>query len=125
MTQNIRENHYNQRFGFFKAVQFPRYKTYKQYLEQTPQETVDQLLDYAKVNLLEAKYILHNLESTDPALRNKLFLKNEELKEMQLIIVSNSLCITKVKMEEQGLLHIKIDFEKSVGSVPAIDLYKK
>ena len=77
------------------------------------------------MNLLEAKYILHNLESTDPALRNKLFLKNEELKEMQLIIVSNSLCITKVKMEEQGLLHIKIDFEKSVGSVPAIDLYKK
>ena len=41
LTQNIRENHYNQRFGFFKSVQFPRYKTYKQYIDQTPKDPLD------------------------------------------------------------------------------------
>ena len=52
------------------------------------------------MNLLEAKQFLQNLEQTDAKMRNKNFLKNDELKKMQLIIVTNSLCITKVKMEK-------------------------
>lgn len=31
LTKDIRERHYDQRFGFFKLIAFPKYKSYQQY----------------------------------------------------------------------------------------------
>jgi hypothetical protein len=51
-TQMIRQNNYEQRFGFFKAIPFPQYSDYNsQIVIMDKQGPFDQLLHHAKLNL--------------------------------------------------------------------------
>lgn len=79
----------------------------------------EDVYEAAKNYLLHAKQVFSNLEQTDPSLRCTFGLKNEDLKALQMSIVMNSLAITKVKMQPEGL-RAKIDFEKSVHNLPII-----
>jgi hypothetical protein len=48
-----------------------------------------------------------------------------DLKKLQMIIVMNSLCITKIKMGDCDYLTGKIDFEKSMDVLPVIDVVEE
>ena len=104
-TQNIRENIYYQRFGYFGEVMFPRLKTYEEYSEKFDQELAQLenpddpklVLEGAKNLILEGNAYLKNLKET-PAQQRSNFYKNEILEEIQKIAITNSLAIAQVQM---------------------------
>ena len=95
------------RFGAFMQVEFPRFKPleqsqndFQQLLKELEQGGVD-ILDHAKKLLMDAKDQINYLEKTDASLRNTKFFQNDELKQMQTLIVTNSLLIAKIKMRSK------------------------
>lgn len=89
-------------------------------VEKDLQGTEEEIYQTSKNYLLQAKNILSNLEKTPPSQRNTHFMKNEDLKTLQMSIVMNSLLITKVKMQEGG--KAKINFEKTQLNLPIIEI---
>lgn len=84
-TKNCREMNYNQRYGFFRNVQFPRFKSYEDYqakVKSVEKLTRDELFDLAKTHLIQGKQCLNNLEQTPADQRNEWFLSVDELKKI-------------------------------------------
>jgi len=138
-TDAVRENHYNQRFGCFADIMFPRYKHYYEYKggvkKQIQDETGDdpaKLFEMANKFFKLGKKFLNNLQSTDAAYRNTTFYQNEELEELQKNSVANSLAIAQIQMkmatagkDNLGLI-AKVDTAKKYkGLVPVITLVEK
>jgi hypothetical protein len=74
-SQNIRQNNYEQRFGYFKPVIYPKYKQYEQQLStMQSQGPPDKLLDQAKLNLQLGQQMLKILEEAPANQRNALFM---------------------------------------------------
>ncbi len=96
-TETVRENHYNQRFGCFSDIMFPRFKHYYEYKggvkKQIQEETGDdpaKLFDMANKFFKLGKKLLNNLQQTEAAYRNSVFFQNEELRGWKRTYVSGS-----------------------------------
>ena len=75
--------------------------------------------------MMNGKQVLQNLETTDESLRSKNFMPNAVIKQLQMLIIMNSLCQTKIKMGDCDYLTGKIDFDKSMQILPVIDIVEE
>uniref|UniRef100_A0A7S3FWB4 NAA35-like TPR repeats domain-containing protein n=1 Tax=Strombidium rassoulzadegani TaxID=1082188 RepID=A0A7S3FWB4_9SPIT len=133
----VRENIYNQRIKMFQNVQFPRLKTYEDYISEFDSKVVKKhegnlegIYSEAKDLIMQGRQILNNLQQTETSLRNPSFFSNEELLEIQKIAVTNSLIMAQVKMmrkaEEGVQLGIQIETAEPKNKyVPLLKLVKK
>ena len=126
--ENIAKNNYDQRFSYFNEVMFPRYKEFNEYTLQFQKDlerTDEELFEIAKNLMMSGKQYLQNLETTDANLRCKYYYPVEELKNLQTAIVMNSFCQTKIKMGNPDYLNAVINFEKSSGVLPVLDVVEE
>ena len=118
---------YEQRFGIFASMQFPRYITYEEYranLDKDMNMDQKELLDKAKALFIEGKNILQKLIDTDESLRNGKYYKKEYLQQVQRIAVMNSLSLTKASMFGAEAL-FKINKAESLPTILLVDIEKK
>jgi hypothetical protein len=77
-NEGVEKSVYENRFGQFAAIPFPRYLSYQEYQEfykgMTESRTAQQLLDQAKKDFIDGKNILQKLIDTDEGSRNTKIL---------------------------------------------------
>ena len=82
---------------------------------------------------MQGKKSLQNLQETDAEMRNGAFWADEELKDLQMKVVENSLIIAKIKMKMAGeagkalssAYFVNVDYEKSVHGLPVLSLVER
>lgn len=110
-------------------MQYPNYKSYEEYKggvdELKEANDTDSLYEIAKMMIMNGKQALQNLEARDPKYRNTHLLQSQKLKDIQTLAVMNSLCISKLKMQKDTQFLLKINYEKSLDGLAALDLMEK
>ena len=82
---------------------------------------------------MQGKKILQNLQETDAAMRNGAFWSDQELKDLQMRVVENSLIIAKITMKMTGEQQkavtqkylVNIAYEKSLHGFPVLSIEEK
>lgn len=119
-TQGARAKNYLKRYGLLRAVQFPKFKGYDNFLEETSKfrdQAVDTVLDESRQHFVTGNKILQSLVNTPEDQRNGHYLKNQELQDIMKVSVSNSLIASQVKMtpeEDRKKMLCTIDYDNSL-----------
>ena len=125
--EGVEKQVYENRFGVFKALQFPKYITYEEYKANLNKDCgMDSkaLMDKAKQLFIDGKNVLQRLIETDEPMRNGKYLDKQYLEKVQRIAVMNSLNLMKANMYgEKGVL--KINKDQSIMVMPLIDIEQK
>ena len=118
---------YDQRYSLFKAVDFPKYKTYIDYEEATSKFSEGEMtpFDIAKKNFTVGKQVLTNLKETPKTYRCSLQLQDPFLDQIIKISVMNSLAISKAKMSNGAKMIVEIKYSQSLEELVMIDVYTK
>ena len=123
-NENVEKQVYENRFGIFMSVPFPRYRSYDEFsIDRANAEskmTLQQLQDSAKANLMEGKNIIQRLIDTEDASRSTVLIPKSQLEKLQRIIVMNALGLTKASMMKNSV--VKVNHSNSLYWLPALDV---
>lgn len=126
-TQGVEKNVYENRFGAFSSLPFPKYVSYEIFKEQTNNEmeqTIPEMMEGCKKLFNEGKNMITRLSSTDESMRNSQHFSKESLEKLAKLTVMNSLMSTKTQMFGDKAI-LKINKTTSLYWLPAFDVDKK
>ena len=136
-TSRIRENSYHQRQAYTRSLSYPQMIPFEEYRSAWQRECggmdTPKKLEHAKTQLMQGKKMLQNLQETGAEMRNGVFWGDEQLKELQMRVVENSLIIAKIKMKMAGeggealqsTYFVNVDYEKSVHGFPVLSVVER
>ncbi|CDW89048.1 n-alpha-acetyltransferase auxiliary subunit [Stylonychia lemnae] len=125
--EGVEKQVYEQRFGVFATMQFPRYISYEEYkanLENDCNMDSKELLEKAKNLFIEGKNILQKLIQTEDTLKNDRYFNKQYLEKIQRIAIMNSLNLTKISMFGENAV-FKVNRTDSLPHLILIEVEKK
>lgn len=136
-TAKIRENSFHQRQLYLKAMAYSKIVSFEEYTQEWTKDfgglNASAKLDQAKTDLMTGKKFLQNLQETGQEMRNGEFWTDEQLKNLQMKVVENSLIIAKIKMKMasvpleqlQKMYYVNINYEKSCHGLPVLSVTER
>lgn len=125
--ENVERNVYENRFGVFGSLPFPRYKSFDDFQNERANNLIQsdkEIQDAIKAELTEGKNILAKLISTADDARSLTILPKATLEQLQRTIVMNSLSMTKATMFGKEAV-AKVNLSASLFWLPLIEIDKK
>lgn len=125
VIEHVEKNVYDNRFGIFASLPFPRYKTFDEYqVEKRAIEAMPQaeLLEATKQAFTEARGILSKLVATEDSQRCLALLPKAQLEQLQRTLVVNSMSLTKASMLSNNC---RLRLVSTLPWLPTVEVDKK